>query len=28
MIEVHGGKIWVKSEGRDKGAEFSFTLPK
>ncbi len=28
MIEVHGGKIWVESEGRDKGAEFSFTLPK
>ena len=28
MIEVHGGKIWVKSEGRDKGAEISFTLPK
>jgi PAS domain S-box-containing protein len=28
MVEVHGGKIWVESEGRDKGAEFSFTLPK
>jgi signal transduction histidine kinase len=28
MIEVHGGKIWVYSEGRDKGAEISFTLPK
>ncbi len=28
MIEVHGGKIWVESEGRDKGAEISFTLPK
>jgi PAS domain S-box-containing protein len=28
MVEVHGGKIWVESGGRDKGAEFSFTLPK
>jgi signal transduction histidine kinase len=28
MIEVHGGKIWMESEGRDKGAEISFTLPK
>jgi len=28
MIEVHGGKIWIESEGRDKGAEISFTLPK
>ncbi len=28
FIEAHGGKIWVKSEGRDLGAEFSFTLPK
>jgi signal transduction histidine kinase len=27
MIEVHGGKIWVESEGRDKGTEISFTLP-
>ena len=28
FIEAHGGKIWVKSEGRDLGAEFSFSLPK
>ena len=28
MIEVHGGEIWVESKGRNKGAEFSFTLPK
>jgi signal transduction histidine kinase len=28
FIEAHGGKIWVKSEGRDMGAEFSFNLPK
>jgi len=28
FIEAHGGKIWVESEGRDLGAEFSFTLPK
>ena len=28
IVEVHGGKIRVESEGRDKGAEISFTLPK
>ena len=28
FIEAHGGKIWVKSKGRELGAEFSFTLPK
>ena len=28
FIEAHGGKIWVESKGRDKGAVFSFTLPK
>jgi len=26
IIELHGGKIWVESEGEDKGAKFSFTL--
>jgi PAS domain S-box-containing protein len=28
FIEAHGGKIWVESEGRNLGSEFSFTLPK
>ena len=28
FIEAHGGKIWVESNGRDMGAEFSFILPK
>lgn len=27
IIELHGGDIWVESKGRDKGAEFSFTIP-
>lgn len=27
IIEAHGGKIWVKSEGLNKGAEFNFTIP-
>lgn len=27
IIEVHGGKIWVESEGAGKGATFCFTLP-
>jgi signal transduction histidine kinase len=26
-VEAHGGKIWVESEGEDKGAKFRFTLP-
>jgi len=28
IVEVHGGSIWVESEGRGKGAAFKFTLPK
>jgi len=28
IIEVHGGKIWIKSEGKGKGTTFYFTLAK
>jgi len=27
IIEVHGGRIWVESEGKGKGSMFCFTLP-
>lgn len=27
IIELHGGKIWVESEGRNRGSTFYFTLP-
>lgn len=27
IVEVHGGKIWVESEGLGKGSAFCFTLP-
>lgn len=27
IVEVHGGKIWVESDGKGQGATFCFTLP-
>ncbi|MEW6087622.1 MAG: ATP-binding protein [bacterium] len=27
IIDMHGGKIWFESAGKDKGTRFSFTLP-
>ena len=27
LIELHGGKIWVQSDGKGQGSQFSFSLP-
>ncbi len=27
IVEVHGGRVWVESEGRGQGASFCFTMP-
>ncbi|KKK42914.1 hypothetical protein LCGC14_3169320, partial [marine sediment metagenome] len=27
IVEAHGGKIWMESDGKNKGASFYFTLP-
>ncbi|MEE8637967.1 MAG: ATP-binding protein [Candidatus Margulisiibacteriota bacterium] len=27
LVELHGGKLWVESEGLEKGSKFIFTLP-
>ena len=27
LVELHGGNMWVESEGEGKGSTFSFTIP-
>jgi signal transduction histidine kinase len=27
IVEGHGGKIWVESEGKGKGSRFAFNIP-
>ncbi len=28
LVELHGGKIWLESEGRNKGSTFYFSIPR
>ena len=28
IVEIHGGRVWVESEGRGQGCTFCFTLPR
>jgi signal transduction histidine kinase len=27
IVQVHSGRIWIESEGKDQGSTFCFTLP-